>query len=176
MREQEKIAIRIATEAHAGQKYGDAPFITHPAAVAREASYWNFPSVVRVAAWLHDVLEDTELTERALRENGVSEEVILLVKAVTDEPGKNRKERHLRTYPKIKKAGENAIALKLCDRIANVRACLENGNEGLFKMYRKEHEEFKEALHEPGNLTHPWLMLDILLYSRDPGGRYGRKI
>ena len=53
-----------------------------------------------------------------------------------------RKERHEKTYPKIRK-DIRTIVLKLADRIANVEF---GENPELFYMYKKEHKEFKENL------------------------------
>lgn len=57
------IAALIADQAHAGQLYGDKPYMSHVQDVA-----WRVmrdpratPDAV-IAAWLHDVVEDTELT------------------------------------------------------------------------------------------------------------------
>lgn len=52
-------ALRIATKAHAGQKdKGGHPYINHPLAVAEKVSRPE----EKVAALLHDVVEDTEIT------------------------------------------------------------------------------------------------------------------
>ena len=63
------------------------------------------------------------------------EDVAEMVFAVTDELGRNRKERKVKTYPKIA-ANPEAIILKLADRIANI----EHG--GKIDMYKKEHGNF----------------------------------
>jgi hypothetical protein len=84
--------------------------------------------------------------------------VARLVHAVTNEPGQNRRARHAATYPKIREAGDNAITLKLADRIANVEA---GGN--LVGMYKKEHEDFKRALYTPGQAEEMWAHLNQLL-------------
>jgi len=86
-----------------------------------------------------------------------------LVRAVTDEPGNNRKQRKIATYPKIRAYGIEAVALKLADRIANVEHCIEVGNTSLLQMYYKEHLDFSKALREAGELTDLWSKLDALL-------------
>jgi (p)ppGpp synthase/HD superfamily hydrolase len=86
------------------------------------------------------------------------EEVARLVHAVTNEPGPNRKQRGMATYPKIRDAGDCAVALKLADRIANV----EMGGK-LVAMYAKEYEDFRRALYTPGQNEPMWAHLDSLL-------------
>ena len=85
-----------------------------------------------------------------------------IVYAVTDELGRNRKERKEKTYPRIA-ANKDAIAVKLCDRIANVQESSKT-NHRLYKMYQKEQADFKAAL----NLGHKqnqrlWELLEFAL-------------
>lgn len=100
---------------------------------------WNSPIVL--AAWLHDVVEDCGIKIKVIAEM-FGQAVGDLVWAVTDEPGPNRKTRKLLTYEKIRDT-ENAVVVKLADRIANV----ETGGE-LVGMYAKEHPDFKRNLHD----------------------------
>lgn len=59
-------AVAVATEAHEGQKrWGGEPYISHPLAVAE--SFGPVAGPAKVAAVLHDVLEDTAVTEEELR-------------------------------------------------------------------------------------------------------------
>jgi guanosine-3',5'-bis(diphosphate) 3'-pyrophosphohydrolase len=98
-----------------------------------------------VAAWLHDALEDTALDFQTVSDE-FGAEVADIVWRVTDEPGRNRKERKQATYQKTKQSPA-AIAVKLADRIANVAAS-KKGNAELFKMYAKEQEEFYKQLYQ----------------------------
>lgn len=77
-----KIAEQIATEAHKGQfrKGGEIPYITHPRRVAERVE--GDPHAEAVA-WLHDVLEDTDITDKNLLDKGIPEEVVEAVKALT---------------------------------------------------------------------------------------------
>jgi (p)ppGpp synthase/HD superfamily hydrolase len=79
-------AIAIAAEAHAGQvdKAG-APYILHPLRVmlrVRTASE-------RLAAVLHDVVEDTSWTLEALAAEGFAPEVLAAVEALTRREGES---------------------------------------------------------------------------------------
>lgn len=155
----------FAIKAHANQKYGDLPYEYHLAMVFNKLVENDAGDVlgeaVLAAGWLHDTLEDTPVTfDDMFREFG--RHVARIVFACTDEEGKNRKERHQRTYPKLKAAGREAIAVKLADRISNVQHSLKC-NHGMFKMYKKEYPEFKEALHLAGELKKLWAELDVLM-------------
>jgi hypothetical protein len=83
------------------------------------------------------------------------------IKKQTTEPGKNRKQRNAKTYPKIKAKNE-AIYLKLADRIANVQASIENNLKKL-KMYQNEFPDFKMALKQPGIADEMWSFLEELI-------------
>jgi guanosine-3',5'-bis(diphosphate) 3'-pyrophosphohydrolase len=167
----------FAFNAHGDQMYGEFPYSRHLQNVvdALNETYptcrpetdhpleqeMNNRTAVTVAAWLHDTIEDTSVTfEDVFNEFGRI--VARIVFACTDEPGKNRKERHERTYPKLIAAGRDAIAVKLADRIANVRHSVTH-NHGMFQMYQKEYAEFKKALHLPGELKEMWATLDVLM-------------
>ena len=165
-------ASTFARFAHGNQKYGDQPYIVHLRAVASEMfellvserGLLFFDSRIALcAAWLHDVLEDTPTTEKIIR-SGFGDGVAELVIAVTDASGVNRKERKARTYPKIRAAGPLAVALKLADRIANVRATLEEKKFDITQMYRDEAEEFHRSLYRfEDGLDGAWDKLSKLL-------------
>jgi (p)ppGpp synthase/HD superfamily hydrolase len=75
-------AIRFATAAHEGQFRNDGvtPYITHPLAVAHAT---QAPVYVKVAAILHDVIEDTATTYDDLRNAGFEERSIDIVRLLT---------------------------------------------------------------------------------------------
>lgn len=61
---------RIAAEAHKGQKYGTRDYIDHVADVGRRVTMDPRAGLDHiVVAWLHDVLEDTDVTMDALLED-----------------------------------------------------------------------------------------------------------
>lgn len=133
----------------------------------------HISSTLRAAAWLHDVLEDV-LTTTEQREKFKTEfpgYLYLIVEAVTSEPGKNRKERNTKTYPKIANL-DYAIVLKLADRISNGRASVRKAfsvdtkYNSKYSMYKKEYPEFRAALYTPtiDNLTMWWELDRIFDY------------
>ena len=59
-------AVEIATEAHRGQtRWGGEPYITHPLAVAETFDLEQEPRE-KIAAVLHDVLEDSDVTYKEM--------------------------------------------------------------------------------------------------------------
>jgi (p)ppGpp synthase/HD superfamily hydrolase len=79
-------AIAIAAEAHKGQRdKGGQPYILHPLRVMMKLKTEN----ERIVAVLHDVLEDTPITEDDLRQRGFSSAIIEALRCLTreaDEP------------------------------------------------------------------------------------------
>jgi hypothetical protein len=100
-------AVAIAAEAHAGQldKAG-APYILHPLRLMLEME----TAEERIAAVLHDVVEDTDWTLKRLRGEGFSPAVVEAVDALTRRDGE--------TYEAfVLRAGRNPIGrrVKLAD-------------------------------------------------------------
>jgi len=134
--------MRFATKAHTGQMYGEYPYTTHLSDVqAVMTEFEIFQKKYIAAAWCHDVLEDTENNYNDLKKV-VGEEVAEIVYAVTDELGRNREERHKKTWPKIK-INRDALIVKLCDMIANVRMGVKEGSSMAVK-YKQEFVEFSK--------------------------------
>jgi|AntAceMinimDraft_12_1070368.scaffolds.fasta_scaffold37445_3 (p)ppGpp synthase/HD superfamily hydrolase len=107
-----------AEKAHSGQSYDIYPYTYHLKQVVKIANDFGYDQRVLVASGLHDVLEDTELSYKDIKK-AFGEGLTEIVSAVTDELGRNRKERKQKTYPKII-ANSKATVVKVCDRIANV--------------------------------------------------------
>jgi (p)ppGpp synthase/HD superfamily hydrolase len=134
----------IATQAHAGQRYGEQPYTAHLAAVVRVLRQHGFTGWRHVCAgWLHDAFEDTALTFEEVQENFGSA-VALWVHACTG-VGENRKARNAAIYAQLRDYPE-ALPVKLADRIANATSARAE-NAGLFRMYAKEYPAFREALY-----------------------------
>ena len=163
MNELEKKAYVWAERFHLNQKYGNEAYIKHLEDVVIILKRFGIKSsFVLAATWLHDAVEDTPLTIETVKED-FGDGVARLVYAVTTEPGKNRKERNAKTYPKIA-AQPEAIYLKLADRIANVEASWGNNKEKL-TMYQKEFPAFQKALKQPNRANEMWDFLEELINS-----------
>ena len=151
----------LAATAHEGQMYGEFPYTKHLAHVVEVLKRFGITDEnILVAGWLHDIVEDTDTTVfhvTAMFGSRVAD----LVYRVTNEDGKNRRERHEKTYPKII-ADDDAITLKLADRIANIESCIEL-NDDKIGMYTKEYNDFRNKLYKPGTHDAMWRHLDFLI-------------
>ena len=106
-------AIRIAVEAHAGQtdKEGQ-PYVLHVLRVMFAVSHPE----ARIAAVLHDVVEDTSISIEQLREEGFSDTVLEIVYCLTRRRGIKYSE-----YVIALKANPLAVQVKLADLSDNSR-------------------------------------------------------
>lgn len=165
-------AKEFARQAHQGQTYDEHDYVYHLESVVNVLKRFGFESgnppdgtssddvtALISAAWLHDVLEDTEISAYTLKQE-FGDRIYRMVEAVTDARGYNRAEKKAKTYPKIRKFGRLAVILKLADRIANVENALSRGVHKLFSMYRREHKEFKTALYMPDEAEDMWSHLE----------------
>lgn len=156
-----KAAAALAASAHKDQKYGDEPYTVHLGHVFEVLKRFGCDDQdILVAAWLHDIVEDTDV-ELSQIELMFGKAVSDLVWRVTNEAGKNRKERHAKTYPKIQES-ERATTLKLADRIANTEKSIEDGDD-ILQMYEKEYSSFREAMYKSGQNEAMWRHLDFLM-------------
>ena len=148
----------FAQKAHESQMYGDKTHMDHvedvfdilsalePIIVLSELGDSAVCDIL-CAALCHDILEDTSHSYNDLVRI-IGERAADTVYDVTNELGKNRKERSLRTYPKIAR-NPLAIIVKLADRIANVRYSKKSGSP-MFKKYQQEQYDFESFLDRRG--------------------------
>ena len=135
----------LAISLHGMQTYDKYPYYYHLEQVVDVLDEFGFTEdKFRISGVLHDVMEDTAISYNDIK-NQFGEEIAEIVYAVTDELGRDRKERKAKTYPKIM-ANTDAIIVKLADRIANVRNSMKYKPE-MGKMYTKEFDDFKNALY-----------------------------
>jgi (p)ppGpp synthase/HD superfamily hydrolase len=106
------LALQIATEAHKGQtdKLGN-DYITHP---VRVASKFDHDPDLKTVALLHDILEDTDITEDQLRKQFPAQ-VVDAVVVIT-----KRKGQAYEDYLAKVKANKMALAVKLADIADNM--------------------------------------------------------
>jgi (p)ppGpp synthase/HD superfamily hydrolase len=154
-------ALMVASLHHQNQTYGVFPMMYHITDVVDIAKSHGFGGDILVACALHDAVEDSNLTISEI-EKYFGSFVADIVWRVTDETKRNRKETKEATYLKLK-GHKFAIAVKLCDRIANTRFSMEYKNKSMYKMYKKEYESFREALYDQSmDLGELWLELKKL--------------
>jgi len=101
--------LMIATKAHHGQfDKGGNPYILHPLKVMHYLK--TDDEELMCIALGHDVVEDTSVTYKELREAGMSERVINGIRALTKQPGQ--------TYDEYKQgvfANVDAMKVKMAD-------------------------------------------------------------
>ena len=109
--------------------------------------------VIELSCYGHDLIEDTRVSyndvRNALDDDGVHH-VADIIYAVTNEKGKNRKERANDKYYEGIRNTPGAVFVKLCDRIANVQySKLTKSRQ--YEMYKKENEDFMIKLGYNGS-------------------------
>ncbi len=127
-------ALKIAVEAHYGQRdKGGRPYIFHPLRVAAGCS-----GKAKVAALLHDTVEDTSVTFEQLAELGIDGEILAAVKLLT----------HDKSIPYldyVRKVRENPIAreVKMSDLRDNMDLTrLKTVTDEDLERVRKYHEAY----------------------------------
>ena len=123
-----KKAYAFASEAHKGQKRSSGEdYIIHPCAVVEILADFGFDSSTVIAAFLHDVLEDTNVTAEELKAL-FGEEILSLVEGVTklDKLKFNsREDAQAENFRKLFMAlakDLRVIIIKLADRLHNMRS------------------------------------------------------
>ena len=157
-----KEAAYMAISAHGTQTYDGKPYFYHLEQVVDVLKDFGFTDDKYViAGYLHDALEDTSLSYNDIK-NQFGEEIAEIVYCVTDELGRNRKERKSKTYPKIR-SNPDAIIVKLADRLANLTNSMKH-KPHMADMYRNEYDRFKRELFTPDTEADLlWIELDNLL-------------
>ena len=150
-------AYRVAADAHKDQKRKSGePYIIHPLCVAIILAELELDKETIAAGLLHDVLEDTVMTEEQMREE-FGDEVLLLVDGVT-----KLQHLHLTVYNKnpqdknadrLEMQAENlrkmflamakdirVIMIKLADRLHNMRTLKYQSKEAQQRIARETQE------------------------------------
>ena len=136
-------AYAFAEQAHSGQKRasGEAYFI-HPCAVAQILIELGLDSATVAAAFLHDVIEDTPVTEEDIRTN-FGDEILELVAGVTKLDKiefQSKEEAEAENFRKIFVAMAKdirVIIIKLADRLHNMRSLNFLSKERQIRMARE---------------------------------------
>ena len=123
-----KKAYEFAKAAHEGQKRSSGEdYFIHPCAVVEILADFGFDSSTVIAAFLHDVLEDTPVTPEQLAEE-FGQEILELVEGVTKLDKlqfTNREEAQAENFRKFFMAMAKdlrVIIVKLADRLHNMRS------------------------------------------------------
>ncbi len=164
-------AFNFAKEKHEGQlRASGEPFFTHPIAVANILADMELDSSSVVAALLHDVVEDTDVTDADItREFG--ETVSLLVSGVTKlgkipyTSNEDQQVENLRKMFLAMAKDVRVIVIKLADRLHNMRT-LKSMPE------HKQREKARETLEVFAPLAHRLGMSKIKMELEDLSLRY----
>lgn len=121
-------ALQIAVAAHKEQvrKDNGTPYVVHPIMVARIVERYGFGEMVIAAALTHDALEDTEVSEAALRTE-LGDEVVDIVTAVSEDKSLEWEDRKQQYIEAVVAASEETKAVSVADKIHNAE-CIMRGH------------------------------------------------
>lgn len=130
-------AIIFATEKHKGQSdKGGAPYILHP---LRVMLYLN-STEEQIYAVLHDTIEDCEVIDEELKEIGLSDSQISVLKLLTKKDGED----YFDDYLKRIMTDNRAINVKLADLTDNMNIKrIKKPTEKDFKRIEKYKKAYK---------------------------------
>lgn len=136
-----EMAEQFAKTAHDNQFYGEYPYGFHLRKTFEVAQRFGLNNRIKVACWLHDTIEDTNVIHEDL-ESIFGEQIADMVQSVTVF-GDNRKEKqHLLFQQLLESSHNDCVLLKCCDRIANIEHAQAHNSEKYIKMYEAEHQAF----------------------------------
>lgn len=132
-----EIALRIAVEAHMGQRDKNGmPYILHPLAVMSKVDGLELKTI----AVLHDTIEDTYVTADFLMERGIPKDIVEVVELLT-----KPKDEDYESYLRRVKENPKAKAVKLADLAHNTSP---ERASGLNDARRVKYELAKRVLAE----------------------------
>lgn len=131
------IARQFAIENHGDQMYGNKPYSFHLDDVHAIVVQFNLGIEYEIAAYLHDILEDTNVSKLKLIET-FGEDIAEMVFCVSGF-GANRKEKQLNIKQKMPNY-PRSINLKMADRLANMIHS-KHDKPKLYDLYCREHVE-----------------------------------
>lgn len=148
-------AAEFAAKAHAGtfRKGSRVPYINHPMEVALIVAQMTDDEEVIAAAYLHDVLEDTPVSEQDLQVQ-FGDRILKLVAAETENKTHSWKERKETTIRHLWAAPREVKILTLADKLSNMRSTSQD--------YLVMGEEVWQKFNEKDQQSHQWYIVGIM--------------
>ena len=160
-------AIEYALNVHDGvkRKSADIPFILHPMEVATIVSTITENLDVIAAAFLHDTVEDGDVSLEEIKEI-FNEEVMELVKSETENKRRDilpeetwqiRKEESLEVLKNSKNI--NVKILWLADKLSNLRS--------FYRLYLEKGDKMWQAFHQSDPSKQEWYFRKVYEYTHE---------
>jgi (p)ppGpp synthase/HD superfamily hydrolase len=143
-------ALMLAIKAHDGQrrKYTGEPYSTHPIAVSKIVETIDHTPEMVIAALLHDVVEDTDVTFRELRDEFGSKvaELVHYCTNVSDKVDGNRAFRKKMDADHFALGPAESQTIKIADLIHNSLSIIPHDQKFFHKAYKHEKQYLLDIL------------------------------
>lgn len=135
-----ELAKALAFHYHKDQKYGDYPYSKHLEKVAMNIQLFaNNNEDLLCAAYLHDILEDTDIDEAVIY-HIFGYKILDIVRCLT------KYSTNYEEYIEQLVTNSDAILVKYCDTLANLTQSVDDGNVKRIGKYTKQLELLADYL------------------------------
>jgi len=153
--------LKFAAYKHKSQRRKDAeasPYINHPISLADILSNVGGVDdpIVLCAALLHDTIEDTETTEKEIRE-AFGEKICTIVLEVTDDKSLPKNERKRLQITHAGSSSPEAKLVKLADKISNLIDIAHSPPKGWNMERKREYFDWSKSVVDQVRGTSPSL-------------------
>jgi len=155
-------AANYAAHAHRAHRRKDAeatPYVNHLTEVGNLLARAGCSAAVIAAGYLHDTIEDVGVTYEMLVAE-FSREIADLVLSVTDDESLPKAERKRLQVERAALAGTGMAALKLADKISNVRSLAASPPKGWPQSRLLEYVDWSQEVVSRLPEPNPWLLAE----------------